>query len=241
MGKFGKNINLWYHVMRVVKVQRRHLLEWRMSKRLQKRCRWIIFTTRFEAAVAAKWIQMKYERMISKRIKASNIIGRNWRRKGELKTLFERFDLRRKTLDEAERLREERRAAERKQRLAEADKKKTDQALEMTINSAWKQGAGVDGRNYYYNYVTGESSWDPPENMIAKVVDTWIKNVDARGNYYYYNMQTEESSWLPPCSVCGKEADMYCADCQVAFCQTHFEVLHVHEPLPDPEFANHVW
>ena len=34
---------------------------------------------------------------------------------------------------------------------------------------------------------------------------------------------------------------MYCADCQVAFCQTHFEVLHVHEPLPDPEFANHVW
>lgn len=73
------------------------------------------------------------------------------------------------------------------------------------------------------------------------MVDTWIKNIDQRGNVYYYNMQTEESSWLPPCSVCGKEAERYCSDCQVAFCTIHFEVLHVNQPLPDPEFADHIW
>ena len=198
--KFGKGINLWYRIMRIIKVQRRVLLEWRSAKRLQKFCRWIIFTTRYEAAVTARWAQIRYEKMIALQTKAANRIGRNWKRKGELKTLQERFALRRDTLDRAEELREERRLAQRKQRLAEEDKKKSDDVLKKTINSAWKQGAGPDGKNYYYNYVTGESSWEAPDNMELVVVDTWIKNIDAKGNVYYYNMQTEESSWLPPCS-----------------------------------------
>ena len=84
--KFGRNIILWYRIMRIIKIQRRHLLEWRKCKKLQRWCKWIIFTTRYDAAIAARFVQKKYERMVLKQTKAANRIGRNWRRKYELKT-----------------------------------------------------------------------------------------------------------------------------------------------------------
>ena len=48
-----------------------------------------------------------------------------------------------------------------------------------TIGSSWKQGSDVTGRNYFYNYVTGETRWEPPETWKAPVKDTWLRQVRA--------------------------------------------------------------
>ena len=41
--------------------------------------------------------------------------------------------------------------------------------MRRTIAASWKQGSDPNGRNYFYNYVTGESQWEPPENWQSKV------------------------------------------------------------------------
>jgi hypothetical protein len=158
-----------------------------------------------------KWHQARIDKVNfeaeQERLKqASNIVGHNWKRlRRQLPELYSRFALRRKAIDIEKKLAAERFKAEFERKLAEEDVQKTNDFLEETINASWKQGSDAAGKNYYYNYVTGASQWDPPDNMKTKIVDTWIKNIDVRGNVYYYNMQTGESSWLPPCSVCGVE------------------------------------
>jgi hypothetical protein len=60
-------------------------------------------------------------------------------------------------------------------------------------NRSWKLGADAYGRNYYYNYITGESTWDKPEGWEPLPEEMWIKNTDERGNTYYYHILTGES------------------------------------------------
>lgn len=118
--------------------------------------------------------------------------------------------------------------------------RKTEVSLEATIASSWKQGSDASGRNYYYNYVTGESTWDAPPNWRMKISDQWIKNVDDRLNVYYYNQTTGESRWLPPCCICGNDSMRWCSECAVAYCETDYD--HVHGPdAADESFANHMW
>ena len=40
-----------------------------------------------------------------------------------------------------------------------------------------KQGSDANGRNYYYNYVTGASQWDPPENWAINLADQWVRHI----------------------------------------------------------------
>lgn len=114
--------------------------------------------------------------------------------------------------------------------------KASEENMAQTIAASWKQGSDTNGRNYYYNYVTGESRWDPPENWVMKVLDAWIRNVDDRGQVYYYNQQTGESRWLPPCSICGTDSERWCHDCGVAYCIDHYESEHV-----DDDKKEHNW
>lgn len=122
---------------------------------------------------------------------------------------------------------------------AEEDVRRTEENMVATIAASWKQGCDTQGRNYYYNFVTGESSWEPPENWVMKAVDTWVRNKDDRGNIYYYNMQTEETRWLPPCSICSEESDKWCSDCSVAYCENHW--ISLHGPDADQIMQDHVW
>jgi hypothetical protein len=220
--KFGLEILKWNKIMKMVKVQKRKLLEWRKSKKLQRFARWVAFWCNYNRSIEQKYARDKADSIRRLESWAANRIGRNWKRRGELFTLVKRFKLRKRTLDVEARLIAEKKEADRLTAIAMEEKKKTDDFLEECINAAWKQGSDATGKNYYYNYVTGDSQWDPPDNMKCKVVDTWIKNVDARGNVYYYNQQTEESRWLPPCSVCSAEADRWCSDCQGAAFRNHF-------------------
>jgi hypothetical protein len=152
-------------------------------------------------------------------------------------------------LDEYKRLEKERLKAEADKLQAISDMNDTEDNLKSTIAAAWKQGADVTGKNYYYNYVTGESQWDPPENWVMKESDTWVRNVDDRGNVYYYNMKTGESRWLPPCNVCGKDAERWCTGCNAAYCLIDHLALHEEFGGPDgtlsdrfiAEYVEHKW
>lgn len=111
--------------------------------------------------------------------------------------------------------------------------------MKATIKAAWKQGSDARGVNYYYNYVTGESTWELPKDWNLQIIDAWIRNVDERGQVYYYNQQSGESRWLPPCVKCGKESDRWCLECGVAYCvEDH---VTIHDKSEDEEMMAHKW
>ncbi|CAE7646412.1 Wbp4 [Symbiodinium microadriaticum] len=119
------------------------------------------------------------------------------------------------------------------------DVRVTEENMQATILASWKQGSDTNGRNYYYNFVTGESRLDPPENWTLKVTDAWIRNINERGQVYFYNQQTEESRWLPPCCCCGKEAERWCSECCAAYCVEDY--VNIHNPETDEDMASHTW
>jgi hypothetical protein len=157
---------------------------------------------------------------------AANKIGRFWRRTKELFLLKSLFQLRRKVLDEKKRLEEERLKAEADRDDALEEVKVTEENMQATINSSWQQGSDATGRNYYYNYVTGESMWEPPPGWTLKIVDQWIRNINERGQVYYYNQLSGESRWLPPCCQCGKDAERWCTDCCLSYCVEDYQAIH---------------
>ena len=159
-------------------------------------------------------------------------IGYYYKRKLEKFELNARFKNRRWMIDEFNRLDAERVEAERVRDIAIEDKRRTDENMRATINASWKQGSDVNGRNYYYNYVTGESSWDVPEGFKVPVaINKWLKQLDDRQNVYYYNMETQESSWLPPCTLCGDSSEKWCQECSCAYCDRCFDEYHELESL----------
>jgi hypothetical protein len=112
--------------------------------------------------------------------------------------------------------------------------------MEATIKASWKQGSDVSGRNYYYNYVTGDSQWEAPPDWTIKPVDAWIRNINDRGQVYYFNQQTDESRWLPPCVECNGEAERWCKNCCLSYCVAHYTALHDQED-GDPDMKDHTW
>ena len=73
----------------------------------------------------------------------------------------QRLDAEREQRRRVDAARHERRDAEKAQELAE-------QALKQVELSSWKMGADEEGTNYYYNWVTGESSYEKPEGWYCK-------------------------------------------------------------------------
>lgn len=55
-----------------------------------------------------------------------------------------------------------------------------------------------DGRIYYYNPKTGESTWTNPADADKPNSFFWKKCKDQLGNIFYYNSRTKESSWTRP-------------------------------------------
>uniref|UniRef100_A0A4W6FNR7 Pre-mRNA-processing factor 40 homolog A n=1 Tax=Lates calcarifer TaxID=8187 RepID=A0A4W6FNR7_LATCA len=72
-----------------------------------------------------------------------------------------------------------------------------------TAKSLWTEHKSLDGKTYYYNTETKQSTWEKPdelkspaEQMLSKC--PWKEYKSDTGKPYYYNSQTKESRWTKP-------------------------------------------
>jgi pre-mRNA-processing factor 40 len=67
----------------------------------------------------------------------------------------------------------------------------------------WQEAKAPDGRTYFYNTVTRETSWSKPEAMMTPVEralssQPWKEYSTPDGRKYYSNSQTKETIWEMP-------------------------------------------
>ncbi|KAG8045070.1 hypothetical protein GUJ93_ZPchr0008g13208 [Zizania palustris] len=78
-----------------------------------------------------------------------------------------------------------------------------------SINSAessssdWQEHASADGKKYYYNKKTRQSSWEKPAELMtplerADASTEWKEFTTSEGRKYYYNKVTKQSKWTIP-------------------------------------------
>ncbi|KAI2660348.1 hypothetical protein H4Q32_007885 [Labeo rohita] len=70
-------------------------------------------------------------------------------------------------------------------------------------SAVWTEHKSLDGKTYYYNTETKQSTWEKPdelkspaEQMLSKC--PWKEYKSDTGKPYYYNSQTKESRWTKP-------------------------------------------
>lgn len=232
----------WSRNLQRIHVEFVRIKRHRAAKKMQKFGKRVIAWARFARVVAYKKKCVLEEELKGLQMSAANMVGHYWQRFREKRTLAVRFRNRRAMLDEWHRLEELRLKAMKERAWALEEKRRTDENMAATIAASWKQGADTTGKNYYYNYVTGESMWTAPEGWKTPVaVDKWIRQLDSRGCVYYYNMQSEESSWLPPCGICGGQPERHCEDCSMAYCETCYEARHTGDEAEEEDWKDHKW
>ncbi|KAK1412999.1 hypothetical protein QVD17_34673 [Tagetes erecta] len=83
----------------------------------------------------------------------------------------------------------------------------TNQALSVDssqdASSDWQEFTAADGRRYYYNKKTKQSSWEKPLELMtplerADASTVWKEFTTAEGKKYYYNKDTKQSKWTIP-------------------------------------------
>merc|ERR1712166_1238987 len=64
-------------------------------------------------------------------------------------------------------------------------------------NPEWVQETTDDGQVYYENTQTGETKWEPPDEIqvVAPVASEWVAMTTAEGQVYYDNIVTGETKW----------------------------------------------
>ncbi|XP_060108588.1 pre-mRNA-processing factor 40 homolog B [Heteronotia binoei] len=71
------------------------------------------------------------------------------------------------------------------------------------VKPAWSEHRAPDGRIYYYNSETKQSSWEKPDELKSKAElllsrCPWREYRSETGKPYYYNSQSKESRWTRP-------------------------------------------
>ncbi|XP_054714571.1 pre-mRNA-processing factor 40 homolog B-like isoform X2 [Uloborus diversus] len=69
--------------------------------------------------------------------------------------------------------------------------------------SNWTEHKAPDGRTYFYNHVTKQSSWEKPDELKSQSelllsACPWKEYKSETGRTYYHNIQTKESRWTIP-------------------------------------------
>ncbi|XP_020520281.1 pre-mRNA-processing protein 40A isoform X2 [Amborella trichopoda] len=70
-------------------------------------------------------------------------------------------------------------------------------------SSDWQEHTSADGRRYYYNKKTRQSSWEKPLELMtpierADASTVWKEFTTPEGRKYYYNKVTKQSKWTIP-------------------------------------------
>jgi len=70
-------------------------------------------------------------------------------------------------------------------------------------NKGWTEHQTEDGRTYYYNSQTGETTYDFPQELLGENVGEaeWTEHLTDDGVPYWYNSKTKESVWEKPESL----------------------------------------
>ena len=77
--------------------------------------------------------------------------------------------------------------------------------------TSWIKHTAEDGRVYYFNSVTQQSSWDKPAELLTRgerllAACPWKATKAEDGSVYYYNEATQETSWDKPSDLVQLEA-----------------------------------
>ncbi|XP_059477896.1 pre-mRNA-processing factor 40 homolog A [Neocloeon triangulifer] len=71
-------------------------------------------------------------------------------------------------------------------------------------NAVWTEHKAPDGRTYYYNNKTKQSSWEKPDDLktageLLLSQSPWKEYKTETGKTYYHNVNTKETRWtIPP-------------------------------------------
>ncbi|XP_017854029.1 pre-mRNA-processing factor 40 homolog A [Drosophila busckii] len=73
----------------------------------------------------------------------------------------------------------------------------------LAPNSEWTEHKAPDGRPYFYNQNTKQSSWEKPESLMtpAELLHNqcpWKEYRSDTNKVYYHNVVTKETCWEPP-------------------------------------------
>uniref|UniRef100_A0A8C2ZG05 Pre-mRNA-processing factor 40 homolog A n=1 Tax=Cyclopterus lumpus TaxID=8103 RepID=A0A8C2ZG05_CYCLU len=73
----------------------------------------------------------------------------------------------------------------------------------VSVKSLWTEHKSLDGKTYFYNTETKQSTWEKPEDLKSPAEQMlskcpWKEYKSDTGKPYYYNSQTKESRWTKP-------------------------------------------
>jgi len=77
-------------------------------------------------------------------------------------------------------------------------KRSSKRSSKLILPENWTEVGDEQGNLYYYNEITGESSWEFPAVVPGSNPPDWQECVHEDGSVYYYNSVTQETSWERP-------------------------------------------
>jgi len=113
--------------------------------------------------------------------------------------------------------------------------------------STWTEHTTPEGRKYWYNNATKNSTWEKPDDLLTEVEKAlkeceWQEFTSPEGKKYYSHRQTKESKWEMPeeykeCLERGQQADMAKQQAATETTVEHMEPHHVPRPLDQHEHS----
>ena len=119
--------------------------------------------------------------------------------------------------------------------------------------SEWSQHTTDDGRVYYYDSVSGTSSWTPPPELATgddhatpedpaastpELPDGWSAHMTDDGRTYYYHQPSGQSSWESPIAESAAGGQSAADEAPLEEARTGEEAMESLSPESDPVGAD---
>ncbi|XP_044764182.1 pre-mRNA-processing factor 40 homolog A isoform X2 [Coccinella septempunctata] len=101
----------------------------------------------------------------------------------------------------------------------------------------WTEHKAPDGRTYYYNSVTKQSSWQKPDQLKSPAElllsqCPWKEYTADNGKIYYHNINTKESRWVIPLELEEIKAKIAASEAEAT--KVVKPPIEISSPLPLP-------